>query len=85
MGGSDGAAPARVRSVEDRAASREFPFSDSEFAFIRELVEQHAAIKLPDTKRQMVYGRLVRRLRELPSQSMWRCCVRMRAAPSSSI
>ena len=34
-------------------------------AFIRELVEQHAAIKLPDTKRQMVYGRLVRRLREL--------------------
>lgn len=65
MGGSEGAAPARVRSAEERSASREFPFSDSEFAFIRELVEQHAAIKLPDTKRQMVYGRLVRRLRDL--------------------
>jgi chemotaxis protein methyltransferase CheR len=44
---------------------REFAFSDSDFAFIRQMVEQHAAIKLPDSKRQMVYGRLVRRLREL--------------------
>ena len=65
MGDSQGKASVRVRSVEERAESREFPFSDAEFAFIRELVEQHAAIKLPDTKRQMVYGRLVRRLREL--------------------
>jgi chemotaxis protein methyltransferase CheR len=65
MGDSQGKASGRVRSVEERAESREFPFSDAEFAFIRELVEQHAAIKLPDTKRQMVYGRLVRRLREL--------------------
>jgi chemotaxis protein methyltransferase CheR len=65
MGGSQGKASGRVRSVEERADSREFPFSDAEFAFVRELVEQHAAIKLPDTKRQMVYGRLVRRLREL--------------------
>ena len=65
MGDSQGRASVRVRSAEERAESREFPFSDAEFAFIRELVEQHAAIKLPDTKRQMVYGRLVRRLREL--------------------
>jgi len=65
MGDSQGRASVRVRSAEERSESREFPFSDAEFAFIRELVEQHAAIKLPDTKRQMVYGRLVRRLREL--------------------
>jgi chemotaxis protein methyltransferase CheR len=65
MGDSQGKASGRVRSVEERAESREFPFSDAEFAFIRVRVEQHAAIKLPDTKRQMVYGRLVRRLREL--------------------
>ncbi len=61
----EGRTSVRVRSAEERAESREFPFSDAEFAFIRELVEKHAAIKLPDTKRQMVYGRLVRRLREL--------------------
>ncbi len=65
MGDIEGRASARVRSADERAESREFPFSDAEFAFVRELVEQHAAIKLPDTKRQMVYGRLVRRLRDL--------------------
>jgi chemotaxis protein methyltransferase CheR len=65
MGDIEGRASSRVRSADERAESREFPFSDAEFAFVRELVEQHAAIKLPDTKRQMVYGRLVRRLRDL--------------------
>ena len=46
-------------------AGREFPFSDAEFDYIRTLVTEHAAIRLADNKRQMVYGRLVRRLREL--------------------
>jgi len=44
---------------------REFPFSDKHFDYIRNIVTDHAAIRLPDNKRQMVYGRLVRRLREL--------------------
>lgn len=43
----------------------EFALSDDQFDYIRKLVTEHAAIRLPDTKRQMVYGRLVRRLREL--------------------
>jgi chemotaxis protein methyltransferase CheR len=42
-----------------------FSLSDDQFDYIRKLVTDHAAIRLPDTKRQMVYGRLVRRLREL--------------------
>ena len=44
---------------------REFPFTDRHFDYVRTLVTDHAAIRLPDNKRQMVYGRLVRRLREL--------------------
>ncbi len=56
-------------SSEDAVAKvsvdTEFTLSDDQFDYIRELVTDHAAIRLPDTKRQMVYGRLVRRLREL--------------------
>ena len=39
--------------------------SDREFARIRELVREHTGIALSDAKRQLVYGRLVRRLRVL--------------------
>lgn len=44
---------------------REFHFTDKEFQFIRELVARHTGIKLADAKREMVYGRLSRRLRQL--------------------
>jgi len=39
--------------------------SDAEFRRICELVREHSGIALSDAKRQMVYGRLVRRLRAL--------------------
>ncbi len=51
------------------ARSNEFEFTDRHFETVREIVQGHAAIRLPDGKRQMVYGRLVRRLRELKLQS----------------
>src|SRR5262249_16276549 len=54
-----------VPAGEPRWHEREFPFSDADFDYIRTLVTEHAAIRLADNKRQMVYGRLVRRLREL--------------------
>jgi chemotaxis protein methyltransferase CheR len=44
---------------------REFHFTDKDFQFIREMVATHTGIKLPDSKREMVYGRLSRRLRQL--------------------
>jgi chemotaxis protein methyltransferase CheR len=43
----------------------EFVLSEAEFNRIRELVREHSGIALGDAKRQMVYGRLVRRLRAL--------------------
>jgi chemotaxis protein methyltransferase CheR len=43
----------------------EFVLSDAEFSRICELVREHSGIALGDAKRQMVYGRLVRRLRAL--------------------
>ncbi|HEY8519029.1 MAG TPA: CheR family methyltransferase [Gammaproteobacteria bacterium] len=43
--------------------SREFEFQDRDFERIRRLLYAHAGIALNDTKRDMVYGRVARRLR----------------------
>jgi chemotaxis protein methyltransferase CheR len=43
----------------------DFTLSQTEFDRIRELVRQHTGISLSDAKRQLVYGRLSRRLRAL--------------------
>lgn len=46
-------------------AEKEFHFSDKEFNFISKLVGERTGIVLSDAKREMVYGRLSRRLRQL--------------------
>jgi chemotaxis protein methyltransferase CheR len=47
------------------AREREFHFSEEEFAALRKLVKTHTGIHLSDQKRELVYGRLSRRLRAL--------------------
>jgi chemotaxis protein methyltransferase CheR len=47
------------------ASEREFHLSDREFEEIRRLVRQHTGISLAESKRELVYSRLVRRLRRL--------------------
>ncbi|MDH5229116.1 MAG: protein-glutamate O-methyltransferase CheR [Gammaproteobacteria bacterium] len=44
---------------------REFSFSDKDFKLIREYVMEHTGISLSDAKKNMVYSRLSRRLRQL--------------------
>ncbi len=44
---------------------REFAFSDADFAFLVRCAYEHAGIALSDSKRNLVYGRLSRRLRIL--------------------
>ena len=46
-------------------ASPDFLLTDNDFAKIRELIHQRAGIALGAQKRQMVYSRLARRLRDL--------------------
>jgi chemotaxis protein methyltransferase CheR len=46
----------------------DFRLTDAEFNRIRELVREHTGIALSDAKRQLVYGRLARRLRALKLQ-----------------
>jgi chemotaxis protein methyltransferase CheR len=48
-----------------RALVNDFQLTDAEFDRIRVLVREHTGISLSETKRQLVYGRLARRLRAL--------------------
>src|ERR1700758_230708 len=44
---------------------RKFSFGEEDFAALRELVKTHTGIHLTEQKRELVYGRLSRRLRAL--------------------
>lgn len=48
-----------------QSGEREFPFSDKDFSFLSALVNKRTGIQLPPHKRDMVYSRLVRRVRAL--------------------
>jgi len=53
------------RELETGMPGGDFTLSQSEFDRIRELVREHTGISLSEAKRQLVYGRLSRRLRAL--------------------
>jgi chemotaxis protein methyltransferase CheR len=50
-------------------AGADYELTDTQFHRIRALVREHTGISLSDAKRQLVYGRLVRRLRALKLES----------------
>ncbi|MGN6461494.1 MAG: CheR family methyltransferase [Pseudolabrys sp.] len=60
-----GAAVAFANSERSAAPAREFEFSEDDFHALSELAYQHAGIVLSDSKRNLVYSRLSRRLRVL--------------------
>ncbi|HEX6993049.1 MAG TPA: CheR family methyltransferase [Gammaproteobacteria bacterium] len=49
--------------------AREFRFDDRDFERVRRLIYAHAGISLGESKRDMVYGRVTRRLRALKLRS----------------
>ena len=54
---------------ENSAVEREFAFTDADFAQVVQLVRGYTGIALTESKRELVYGRLVRRLRALRVRS----------------
>lgn len=59
---------------KDSGYEREFVLSNDQFAFISQFVYDQVGIKLPPQKRDMVYSRLVRRLRKLSLDSFSEYC-----------
>jgi chemotaxis protein methyltransferase CheR len=53
---------------------REYAFSDADFNALRVLVKEHTGIALGEQKRELVYGRLSRRLRALDIDSFREYC-----------
>lgn len=45
--------------------AREFPMSDEDFEFLRRLAREKTGIELSDHKKEMIYSRVVRRIRTL--------------------
>lgn len=60
--------------MQDVTIQREYSFTTKDFECVRALVKKNAGIKLADTKREMVYGRLVRRVRRLGLGSFFEYC-----------
>jgi chemotaxis protein methyltransferase CheR len=61
--------PVSTSATTTIRALGDFPLSQPEFDRLRELVREHTGIALSDAKRQLVYGRLARRLRALKLES----------------
>ncbi len=53
------------RAYFEKKSQGEFKFTEKDFRFIVKYIAEHAGIVLSDAKRDLVYGRLVRRLRAL--------------------
>lgn len=58
-----------MNDVPASERAREFQFTAQDFAFIAQLIGAEAGIVLTDNKREMIYGRMSRRLRALGLRS----------------
>lgn len=50
-------------TIKNKDNEREFPFTDGDFNFIKDLIFDHAGIVLSDIKRNLVYSRISKRIR----------------------
>jgi len=69
-----------MSQVIRQADEREFPFSDQQFSFLAGLVNERTGIVLGKKKKNMVYSRLVRRLRALDISSFADYCELIQAS-----
>jgi len=54
-----------LNAAVEQPRARDFDFDDNDFARVRKLIYEYAGIALSPAKRDMVYSRLTRRLRQL--------------------
>lgn len=70
---------------QDGALLREFSFTDEDFAVLRRLVKEHTGIALSEQKRELIYGRLSRRLRALQIPTFREYCRRIADGDSAEM
>ncbi|WP_456447457.1 CheR family methyltransferase [Thiolapillus sp.] len=63
-----------MRNTAQAQAQQGFEFTDRDFDRLRELVYQHTGIRMADNRRDLIYGRLSRRLRALGLHSFAAYC-----------
>lgn len=56
---------------------KEFEFTDRDFKYISQVVGERVGIDLPETKRELIYGRLAKRLRKLGIKRFKEYCERI--------
>jgi chemotaxis protein methyltransferase CheR len=71
--------------VSNPAEAQEFELSDVVFDRLRELVRRHTGIALAESKRELVYGRLARRLRTLRLKSFADYCALLESGPANEV
>lgn len=64
--------------VEVQDYEKEFLLTDRDFKYLSEMAYTHASIKLGPTKRELVYGRLTKRLRVLGLKNFKQYCERLK-------
>jgi chemotaxis protein methyltransferase CheR len=67
------------------SVEQEFEFTDAEFKRLREIVHARTGIALSEAKRELVYGRLARRLRKLKLRSFAEYCQLVEAGDSPEL
>ncbi|MBZ0070727.1 MAG: protein-glutamate O-methyltransferase [Gammaproteobacteria bacterium] len=65
--------------------AREFHFTDQNFELLRRIAFEHTGIVLGENKRQMMYGRLARRIRQLGLDSFDAYCARLEQDADSEL
>lgn len=77
--------PLAGASAGESSASGGPVLGDADFRFLREFVLEHCGIALGEHKRQLVQGRLLRRLRSLGLSEFGSYCERLRSDPAAEL
>ena len=74
-----------MSSDRDDFMRREFPMRTEDYDFLRRLAVQTTGIELSDAKKEMVYSRLVRRIRALHMDSFATYCRHLEQNPTAEL
>jgi chemotaxis protein methyltransferase CheR len=66
-------------------AERDFHYTEQHFKLLKDLVAKHTGIALSDAKRELIYGRLSRRLRQLGMNTFDQYCALLQSGDDAEL